>query len=166
MSAPLRLFQARIVTPVLDLLRVGATPRKLAWSLAVGAAVGINPIVGSTTVACLAAALLLRLNVVASQLSNHLLFPAQLALVFVFIRLGEVLFHTGPLPLAREALTVSLRHHAWQTTRLLWTWEWHALLAWLACVTILTPLLATLLTPLLERLLHNLQHQPIVEEKL
>ncbi len=84
--------------------------------------------------------------------------------MFVFIRLGELLFQTGPLPLDRSAFAAGLRHHAWGTTRLLWTWEWHALVAWLAVATIVAPLLAAGLTPMLERLLIHLKHQPIVEK--
>ncbi len=155
-------IELHLLQPVYTLLRTGMTPRYLAWSLAIGVAVGLNPVVGSTTLVCLAAAFLFRLNVVASQITNHLVFPAQLALVFPFLRAGELLFHTGPLPLERKHFLHAVTHHTWQTTRLLWMWEWHALVVWLVAAGVMVPLLAAGLTPVLQRVLGRLQTQPIV----
>ena len=150
------IFYRRVVLPVLALLRMGATPEKLAWSLAIGVAVGINPLVGSTTVLCFAVILALRLNTVAGQLANHLMYPVELALVVPFIKLGEMLFGTGPLPVAvREILPMTKRdpHGA---LRLLWVWEWHALVAWAMCAVVLAPVLALILTPVLR---HSMAYQ-------
>lgn len=149
-------FQKRIITPLLDLLRQGASPRSLAWSLAVGAAVGINPLLGSTTIACLVIAVVLRVNIVASQISNHLVYPLQLALFFVFIHIGDKFFHTGSLPLEGRALFEAARNHPIATTRLLWGWEWHALIIWFFFVLVAVPVMVTVLTPILSRLLHTL----------
>ena len=153
-------FQRRVVSPVLHLLRVGATPRSLAWSLAVGIAVGVNPLLGSTTVLCLAVAFALRLNLVASQISNHLVYPLQLALFFVFIGTGDRLFRTGGLPMDHEAMLHEFRHHPLATTHLLWRWEWHALVVWLAASAVAVPLIVLVLRPALERLLNKLQSTP------
>lgn len=149
----------QLIVPLLDLLRVGATPRKLAWSLAVGVAVGINPLLGSTTLACLAIAFILRLNLVASQITNHLVYPIELLLFFVFIHVGDRIFHTGGLPLEKHSLFYAARHHPVATTRLLWTWEWHALIVWFGCALLLTPILALLFTPILERMMCSLEEQ-------
>jgi len=153
-------FQSRVVTPLIHLLRVGASPRRLAWSLAVGAVIGINPIVGSTTLVCLGVAFTARLNLIASQIANHLCFPIQLALVLVYLRAGEILFRTGPPPLAASDLLHLMRIHPWSTSHILWTWEWHAIVVWLLAGTILTPLIAAVLHPLLRRLLLTLHHHP------
>jgi uncharacterized protein (DUF2062 family) len=149
-------FQRRLVEPILELLRVGCSPRKLAWSLAVGLVIGINPLLGSTTLVCLVIALILRLNLVASQIANHLVYPLQIALFLVFIKIGDVFFHTGRLPLEGHALFHAVRHHPWATTRLLWTWEWHALIVWVLFSAVAVPTLVAILTPALTRLLHRL----------
>jgi uncharacterized protein (DUF2062 family) len=148
------------MNPILDLLRVGASPRKLAWSMAIGFAIGINPLLGSTTLVSLLAAFLFRLNLVASQIANHIVYPLQLLLFFVFIRLGDHLFHTGRMPMGRKAILEAVRHHPWDTTRELWSWEWHALVVWAIVCTILTPLLAAVLTPMLGRLSRSIQRKP------
>ena len=150
------IFQRHVVSPVIHLLRVGASPRKLAWSLAVGVAVGINPLLGSTTLVCLVVAFCLRLNLVASQITNHLVYPLQLAMFFVFLDLGDRIFKTGKLPLDREALLAGMRHHPLTTTRMLWMWEWHALVVWGVLALLGTPILVALLTPALKGLLAGL----------
>lgn len=143
---------------------MGATPDRLAWSIAVGAAIGINPLLGSTTLLALAVASLFRLNLVASQLGNHLVYPLELLLFPVFIKLGILIFHAPGFPLGKEAVVRSVSLHPWETTKLLWRWEWHALVVWAVFAAIGTPLLQRLLRPVLERMLRRLQSAPVVEK--
>lgn len=126
----------------MDLLRAGATPERLAWSLAIGVVVGVNPLLGSTTLLALGLAGVFRLNVVASQIATHLAYPLQLLLFAVFIKLGSLLFDTPGLPLHRRLLIHLARHHPWETTKLLWHWEWHALVVWVFVALVGAPLLA------------------------
>ena len=120
----------RIALPVLALLRMGATPEKLAWSLAAGLLIGINPILGSTTVLCLALAFVFRLNVAASQLGNHIVYPLELILIIPFIHVASRIFHTAPMPLSASELLHAAREHPLDLSRQLWLWEWHAFLLW------------------------------------
>ena len=143
------LLYRKIILPLLALLRMGATPEKLAWSLAIGAVVGMNPLIGSTTLLCIALILLFRLNTVAGQLANHLMYPLEIALFIPFMRAGERIFHTGPLPILSKQIFVMARTAPIQTTKLLWEWEWHAMVAWAICAVVLTPMLALIFTPIL-----------------
>lgn len=143
------LFYRRITLPLLALLRMGTTPEKLAWSLAIGVAAGINPLFGTTTILCFTLIFLFRLNTVAGQIANHSMYPIQIALIFPFIRAGEHLFHTGPLPIAMKDVLPMARIAPFTTARLLWVWEWHAMVAWALFCTVLTPVLALILTPML-----------------
>jgi uncharacterized protein (DUF2062 family) len=154
----------RGVLPILALLRMGATPRTLAWSIAVGLLIGINPVIGSTTVFCLAVTFPLRLNVVATQIANHAMFPLELALVIPFIRLGSRVFKTAAMPLSPHLFFQDARTEPLSLARQLWLWEWHALVVWAAIAVIAAPLIALALTPLLRGLLARIQrHQyPIV----
>jgi uncharacterized protein (DUF2062 family) len=154
----------RGVLPILALLRMGANPRKLAWSIAAGLLIGVNPVIGTTTIFCLAAALSFRLNVIASQLANHAMFPLELALVIPFIRVSSCIFYTSAMPLSPRLFLMAVRTAPLALTRQIWLWEWHALVLWAAISVILAPLLALALTPLLQRLLTRVQlHEyPIV----
>src|SRR5690349_7294474 len=93
-------FRRRIVSPVLKriqgVMTCGLTPRKLAMTLCVGAAVGVMPLLWGVTLICIMLAHILRLNQVALQSINYLLYPLQLALLVPFFKLGEWLFPWGP----------------------------------------------------------------------
>jgi uncharacterized protein (DUF2062 family) len=142
-----------IVLPVLALLRMGASPQKLAWSIALGLVVGVNPLLGSTTLLCLGLALLFRLNLPASQLANHLMYPVEVVLLFPFLKFGAFVFQTGPIPLAPKVLFAEVRSHPWTLIKSVWLWEWHALAMWAIAGAILLPLIAAILTPVLRRML-------------
>ena len=150
----------RIALPVLALLRMGATPQKLAWSIAVGLLIGINPILGSTTLLCLAVAVLLRLNLAASQLANHVVYPLEIVLIIPFIRIASRVFHTAPMPLSANALLHAAREHPLDLSHQLWLWEWHAFVLWAILAAIAIPTIALALTPILRHLLHRIdRHQ-------
>ena len=89
----------KVRDPLARELRQGATPEGLADSVATGAALGVLPLLGSTTALCALAGKLLRLNHVALQLTNYLLYPAQLALLVPFVRMGEWLTGSEAMPL-------------------------------------------------------------------
>jgi uncharacterized protein (DUF2062 family) len=158
----------RGVLPILALLRMGATPRRLAWSIAAGALIGINPVIGSTTLLCLAVTFRFRLNVVATQIANHAMFPLELALVVPFIRLGSRVFHTAAMPLAPRVFVQEARTVPLTLTRDLWMWLWHAFVLWAAIALVAAPLLAMAITPLLRRVHERVRrHQyPIVPTRL
>ena len=105
----------RAVLPFLALLRLGTTPECLAWSIAAGLVIGINPLLGSTTLVCLAIASVFRLNIAASQLANHIVYPLEVLLVIPFIRAGSRLFHTAPLPLSPASLSTKPAPVPWRS---------------------------------------------------
>ena len=137
---------------MVGLLKMGADPDKLAWSLALGLVVGVNPLLGSTTVVALGVAAAFRLNLVASQVGNHAVYPLEIVLFPVFIKLGDVLFGTQKLPLAGQALWHAAKHHPLETTRLLWTWEWHALVVWAMFAAVAMPAIALGSEPVLRKM--------------
>jgi uncharacterized protein (DUF2062 family) len=154
----------RGVLPILALLRMGATPRTLAWSIAAGLLIGINPVIGTTTILCLAATFSFRLNLVATQIANHAMFPAELALVIPFIKLGSRVFRTAAMPLSPHLFFKAVRTAPLTLARQLWSWEWHAFVVWAAVSVVAAPLITLALTPLLRKLQSRIQHHeyPIV----
>jgi hypothetical protein len=157
-------FYRKGVLPILALLRMGATPRTLAWSIAAGLLIGMNPIIGTTTLLCLAAAFSFRLNVVASQIANHAMFPVEIALVIPFIRGGSRVFRTEAMPLSPRLFLEAVRRAPLALTRQLWMWEWHAFVLWVAVSVVAVPVVALALTPVLRRLLRRVERHayPIV----
>ena len=97
-------FRCHVLRPLLRALRGGVTPRRLAWSLALGMVVGINPSVGLTTLLVVVAAWVFGLSKFASVLGSHVVAPLHLLLFIPFIDLGVYLFHTRKLPMDRRQL--------------------------------------------------------------
>jgi uncharacterized protein (DUF2062 family) len=106
---PAGFFERRVARPVLGLLRQGITPEQLAMSLAVGATCGVFPIIGATTILCVGAGLALRLNQPALQIVNYAVYPLQIPLVLVFVRLGERLVGAPPMAFSPAVLVAQFR---------------------------------------------------------
>ena len=141
-SEPVReFFRKRILRPLLRQLRGGVTPRRLAWSLALGVVIGINPSIGLATLAVALLAWAFGLNQVASQIGVHVVTPLHMLLFVPFIELGVFLFHTSRLPLSHKQIE-HLSHHPWRLLRDIWQWEWHALIVWGIVAGVALPLLA------------------------
>jgi uncharacterized protein (DUF2062 family) len=134
-------FRCRVLRPLLRQLRGGVTPRRMAWSLALGMVIGINPSVGLTTLLIVLLASIFGLNQVASQIGNHLVAPLHLLLFIPFIQLGVHLFHTRRLPMTRQQLE-HLSRHPLRLVHEIWQWEWHALIVWGVAAAIAMPILA------------------------
>jgi hypothetical protein len=137
-------FRCRVLRPLLRQLRGGVTPRRLAWSLALGIVIGINPSVGLTTLVVVMLAWTFGLSQVASQIGAHAMAPIHLLLFLPFVQLGVYLFHTGRLPLDRKQIE-HLGHHPLRLVHEIWRWEWHALVVWGIVAAIAMPLIATYL---------------------
>ena len=141
MSGIADFFQRRVVAPLLQLLRQGVTPEKLALSVALGAIVAVVPVLGVSTVVCALLALWLRLNMPAIQLVNYLLTPLQLLLIIPFLRLGERLAGAPRFAVTLESGLALLSRGVVSALRLLWGAIAHATLGWL----VLAPVGAVLL---------------------
>ncbi len=134
-------LRCHVLRPLLRLLRGGVTPKRLAWSLALGMAIGINPTVGLTTVLVVLLAWIFGLNQLASQIGMHVVAPLHLLLFVPFLQLGVYVFRTRHLPLTAVEIK-HMSHHPLHMVRALWLWQWHALIVWGILAVVLTPLLA------------------------
>ena len=125
------LLRGKVIDPLWSLLRQGVSPEHLAWSVALGAVIGIIPVLGVTTLLCTVVALPLRLNLVAIQAVNWLVYPLQFLLILPFFRLGERLFGAPPLTLAPSELLAMIQADAWGSVHALWSTTMHGLVVWL-----------------------------------
>lgn len=145
-------LQRKFVRPVLHLLRQGIAPERIALSIALGIVLGVTPVLGSTSLLCLLAAVLLRLNLPAIQLVNLCVYPLQLALLVPFIRAGERMFAAPPIQITVQEIAGLIRADVWNAIAALWTATMHALAAWLALGSLASLAIYAVLTPLLRRL--------------
>ena len=160
-------FYRRLVEPLLDLLKQGVTPEKLALSVALGAVFGIFPALGWTTALCAVIAFVWRLNLPAIQIVNYFMYPVQIACILPFFRLGERLFRAPHLPISVSQMYAMAHANLWGAIKFLWSTTWHAMAVWVLVAPFLTALLYALLVPLLRRVLrHQNIPLPAPDEKV
>ncbi len=130
------LVVSKLAAQIRTILTQGVTPQELALALTLGLALGITPVLGSTTLLCAAAAASLRLNLPAMQVVNWITYPLQLVLLIPFLRLGAWLFGVEfALPLEHVVHLVTTQ--PWRAIVELWTATIHGLVAWAALSAVL-----------------------------
>ena len=157
-AKPRRLGKLRdnqLTRHVVELLKQGITPHKIALAIVLGALLGMTPVLGTTLVSCTVAALALRLNLVLIQLVNNLVYPLQLLLLIPFVQAGQRLFGQPPMPLSAGQIVDMVRHDFWHTLVALGGFIWHGTVAWLLFSALAGPLSYWLLLFPLKRALRR-----------
>ena len=152
-----RWLRHKLVNPLLALLRQGTTPEKIALSIALGLALGVVPVIGSASLLCFLAALVLGLNQPAIQLVNYLAYPLQLVLLVPFLRLGEKLFGAPPMGLTPGQIITMMRADLGHAFAALWSATLHALVVWLGVGVVMVLLLYPLLTMVLREAVRKMR---------
>lgn len=148
----LRRFRSRVHGLVRRQLTQGLSPEKIALSMAVALTIAVNPIVGTTTILCFAAAWALELNQPIVQAINWSSYALQLLLIFPFIRLGEWLFRAPREKRSLERLIAMMKADLGGALREMRTTLGHAFVAWLAVAPLLVALVYATALPLVRAL--------------
>lgn len=127
----MKLRSHKLTHLVVALLSEGMTPHKLALTLALGVMLGAIPVLGTTTILCALAAVVLRLNLPLIQAVQFLAYPLQLLLLIPFMQAGQWIFHQPPLPFTYADLVAFFHAGFWHAVEMLWTYSLHGLVAWL-----------------------------------
>jgi uncharacterized protein (DUF2062 family) len=145
-------WQRRIASPLVALLRQGATPEKLSLAIALGFVLGLFPVLGTTTVLCVAVAAALRLNQAAAQVGNGVSAFFFFALVIPFVRLGELVTSSDAFPLTMDQLREVAKQGAVFFFKTFSVAILHGVLGWVVAAPIGAAVLYFALLPLLRRM--------------
>lgn len=145
-------WHRRLIQPLRTQLTQGTTPDKLSLTLAVGTACSLLPFLGFTSLLNLGVGLCLRLNQPILQTLNQLLGPLQLALIVVYVRLGEKIWRAEPVPFSVPALMHDFRADPGAFMRRFGLTGVHAATAWILSVPLIVVALYYPLRPLVRRL--------------
>ena len=126
-------------------------PRQLAFTLALGFAIGCIPLLGVTTGICALLALILRLNMPAIQAANWIAMPVQAVLLIPFLRLGQWLFRGQPVSFNPAQLLLQIEAAPLRAITEMGGIFGRALLAWGITAAPALLLMTLLLTPLMHR---------------
>jgi len=141
----------RITSPIVDQLRQGINAEKIALTIAIGAALGVFPLLGTTTALCLAAGVLMRLNQPVIHAVNYLMYPIQLLLIFFFVRLGEWVVRAKPVSFSIPELTRQFADDPLAFLARFGMTGLHGILGWMIVAVPLAFLLRIALLPALRR---------------
>ncbi|QTN32400.1 DUF2062 domain-containing protein [Akkermansiaceae bacterium] len=142
-----------IIAPIRDQLTRGVTPEKLSWTIALGVTLGIFPIMGSTSLVCFIAGYFLKLNQAILHLFKSLTYPLHLALILVFIRLGQYMNGVPPIPFSIPQMLVQFKESPARFARDFGMAALYGIEAWAIAALILIPLIRIVSLPLLKKLI-------------
>jgi uncharacterized protein (DUF2062 family) len=103
-------WQRHVIDPIATQLTQGITPEKIALTLSVGSALALFPIFGTTTLLCLLAGIVLKLNQPIIQLVNMLCATIHFPLIVCFFRMGHWMFGVP-----YDHIGVGMMHHMLDT---------------------------------------------------
>ncbi|HRE05981.1 MAG TPA: DUF2062 domain-containing protein [Opitutaceae bacterium] len=149
---PRSFWQRRFKDPVLSLLTQGVTPDTMAFTFALGTGLSLFPFFGFTTLLNAVVGVWLRLNQPLLQTLNYVLSPVHLAMILVYVRLGEWIWRDPPLPLSVPVLLQSFREQTFLEFLQRFGWAGiHAFTAWAVTLPFLVIGLRALARPILRR---------------
>ncbi|WP_187148820.1 DUF2062 domain-containing protein [Candidatus Korobacter versatilis] len=108
----------------------GESTSRTAWTVALGFAIGLFPLLGVTTIVCAILARMLRLKQTAIQFGNYAALPFQIALLVPLLRLGERITHAQRFVFDPPALLQGFPHIPESTARAVVMAQWHMIAGW------------------------------------
>jgi uncharacterized protein (DUF2062 family) len=145
-------WRRRIVAPIRAQLTQGVSADQIAATIAVGTACSLLPFLGLTTLLNLGVGLALRMNQPILQTLNQLLGPVQLALILVYVRLGEWIWQAQGGHLSLTEMLRVFREASFGEFLAQFGWAGiHALSAWLVTTPVLIAVVYFPLRPLLRQ---------------
>ena len=158
-SSPAKSFwRRRVLDVILAQLKQGITPQKISLTLALGMALGIFPILGATTLLCFLFGLWLKLNQPIIQVVNYLIYPLQLVLILVFVRIGEFMVRATPVSFSIPELFRKFHESPREFFRQFGMTGVHGIIGWLLVAPFVAAGLYFLFLPLMKKLARG--HQP------
>ncbi|MFK7849898.1 MAG: DUF2062 domain-containing protein [Akkermansiaceae bacterium] len=148
-------FHRWIKQPIINQLKQGITPEKLSWTIALGVVLGIFPIMGTTSLVTFIAGWLLKLNQPVLHLFNSIVYPLHLALILVFIRLGQAINGVERIKFSIPEMLNHFREDPTQFARDFGMAALYGIQAWALVSIILVPILYYVSIPLLKHLIPN-----------
>ncbi len=142
-------IQTKVLNLVKTMLKEGMSLKKISFSIALGVALGIFPVLGLTTLLCTIAAFAFRLNLPAIQVVNYMVYPLQLILLAPFYSAGGWLFKQQGVNLIGTNLIELLQSDFWGSMASLWDLTLYAIFTWSIICPFLVLLLYGVLKPVM-----------------
>lgn len=133
-------------------LTYDTSPDKIGWTIALGMVVSVFPIMGTTTLVCLLIGWLFQLNQPVLHVFRAVVYPLHLALILIFIRLGEHLYEAPLISFSIPQLIGKFKDSPLQFARDFGMAAWHGVSAWLLIAPVAAVLIKMAVMPALRKL--------------
>jgi uncharacterized protein (DUF2062 family) len=147
-----KFWRERVVGLITAQFTQGFTPEKIALTITLGLTLGLFPILGATTALCALAGVWLKLNQPVIQLVNYLASPLQLAMILVFVRLGEWMVHAQRVNFSIPELFRKFHESPAKFFQEFGLTGLHGIIAWFVIAPFASGLIYFLLLPPLKKL--------------
>lgn len=149
--APRPRWKRWFIDPVRSQLTRGITPDKLGWTIAAAVTLGIFPIMGTTSIIAFIFGAAFKLNQPVLHAFKTLVYPLHLALILVFIRLGQRMHGVPLLTLSIPQMLARFQADPAQFARDFGLAAWHGVTAWMLIAPVLAIAIKFTVTPVLAR---------------
>ncbi|HEY1787930.1 MAG TPA: DUF2062 domain-containing protein [Verrucomicrobiae bacterium] len=147
-----RFWRERVLGLIVAQLVQGVTPQKIALTIAMGAGLGVFPILGATTMLCAVAGVWLKLNQPVIQMINWLVSPIQLSLILIFVRIGEWIVRAPSVSFSVPELIQKFHESPAKFFQQFGMTGVHGIIAWFLIAPFVTATIYLILVPPLRRL--------------
>ncbi|MGM0504962.1 MAG: DUF2062 domain-containing protein [Bacteroidota bacterium] len=144
-------YHNKLLKPLVNFLKEGLSPEKLALSVALGVTIGIIPVLGITTIMCALVAVIFRINMPAIQLINYFVYPLQLILFIPLLKLGALIFPSEGIVFSLSFIKGLLQQDFWLAVQLFWKANLGAMIIWFAISPFLIAILYYSVLPVLKK---------------
>jgi uncharacterized protein (DUF2062 family) len=140
-TPPRSLWQRRITDPIVAQLTQGLTPQKIALTVAIGSAIAMFPILGTTTLICLLVGIVMKLNQPIIQAVNYACTPIHIPFIWFAFQQGDRLFGSTHSGVQFKVMMRMLHRHPLDFVEIYSMTAVHAIVVW----AILVPFWATII---------------------
>lgn len=123
-------FHRYVGLPFETLILQGSSTRQLSYAVAIGVTFGLFPIMGVSIPFCFLAALVFKAPQPLTHAVNYAVYPLQIPLIFVFVRLGEWIMGAPNVSLAPSEILELARTDLVRFVEEFGLTCLHAMLAW------------------------------------
>lgn len=149
-ARPPGFWRRRVLQPIKAQLTQGVSPDQIAATLAVGTACSVFPVFGVTSFVNLGVGMSLRMNQPILQTLNQLLGPVQVALILVYVRIGERIWRSSEHQLTIAQMMREFHERSLWEFMQQFSWAGvHALTAWVVTSPVLVGALFFTLRPVI-----------------
>ena len=158
-------FHRYIGLPFETLVLQGSSTRQLSFAVAIGVTFGLFPIMGVSIPFCFLAALVLKAPQQLTHGVNYAMYPVQIPLIFVFVRLGEWIMGAPNVSLAPSEILELARTDMVRFVEEFGLTCLHAVLAWSISAPLIFVGTFSAVRPVIARLRDKHLVKPLIPER-